>query len=110
MFVSGLIEVALNLWEDNLWAACDSLLGLGQKVKGNGKKTWADRCQKFADKYMDGDIKKLTYCMKDVYNWKEWVDVTRSYASVDYTECIEEQDNTTPEQELACAGVVCEII
>ena len=110
MFVSGLIEVALNLWEDNLWAACDSLLGLGQKVKGNGKKTWADRCQKFADKYMDGDIKQLTYCMKDVYNWKEWVDVTRSYASVDYTECIEEQDNTTPEQELACAGGVCEII
>ena len=110
MFVSGLIEVALNLWEDNLWAACDSLLGLGQKVKGNGKKTWADRCQKFADKYMDGDIKKLTYCMKDVYNWKEWVDVQRSYSSVDYTECIEEQDNTTPEQELACAGGVCEII
>ena len=110
MFVSGLIEVALNLWEDNLWTACDSLLGFGQKVKGNGKKTWADRCQKFANKYMDGDIKKLTYCMKDVYNWKEWVDVKRSYDSVDYTECIEEQDNTTPEQELACAGGVCEII
>jgi len=110
MFVSGLIEVALNLWEDNLWAACDSLVGLGQKVKGNGKKTWADRCQKFADKYMDGDIKKLTYCMKDVYNWKEWVDVKGSYDTVDYTKCIEEQDNTTPEQELACAGGVCEII
>jgi len=110
MFVSGLIEVALNLWEDNLWAACDSLLGLGQKVKGNGKKAWADRCQRFADKYMDGNIKQLTYCMKDVYNWKEWVDVKRSYSSVDYTECIEEQDNTTPEQELACAGGVCEII
>jgi len=110
MFVSGLIEVALNLWEDNLWTACDSLLGFGQKVKGNGKKTWADRCQRFADKYMDGDIKKLTYCMKDVYNWKEWVDIKRSYSAVDYTECIEEQDNTTPEQELACAGGVCEII
>ena len=110
MFVSGLIEVALNLWGDNLWTACDSLLGFGQKVKGNGKKTWADRCQKFSNKYMDGDIKKLTYCMKDVYNWKEWVDVKRSYDSVDYTECIEEQDNTTPEQELACAGGVCEII
>ena len=110
MFVSGLIEVALNLWEDNLWAACDSLLGFGKKIKGNGKQEWADRCQRFADKYMDGDIKKLTYCMKDVYNWKEWVDVKGSYAPVDYTKCIEEQDNTTPEQELACAGGVCEII
>ena len=110
MFVSGLIEVALNLWEDNLWAACDSLLGLGDKVKGNGKKTWANRCQKFADKYMDGDIKKLSYCMKDVYNWKEWVDIKRSYSSVDYTLCVEEHDNTEPEQELACSGGVCEII
>ena len=109
VFVSGLIEVALNLWEDNLWAACDALLGLGQKVKGNGKKTWADRCQRFADKYMDGDIKSLTYCMKDVYNWKEWVDVKRSYSSVDYTECIEEEDNVVPEHEIACAGGKCEI-
>jgi ribonucleoside-diphosphate reductase alpha chain len=110
VFVSGLIEVALNLWEDNLWAACDSLLGLGVKVKGNGKKTWTDRCQRFADKYMDGDIKRLSYCMKDVYNWKEWVDIKRSYASVDYTTCIEEHDNTKLEQELACAGGTCEII
>ena len=52
MFVSGLIEVALNLWEDNLWTACDALLGLGQKVKGNVKRSWAKRCQKFADKYI----------------------------------------------------------
>ena len=33
LFVSGLIEVALTLWEDNLWAACDSLLGVGEKLK-----------------------------------------------------------------------------
>ena len=110
MFVSGLIEVALNLWEDNLWKACDSLLGLGIRVKGNGKKQWAERCKKFSDRYMDGDIKKLTYCMKDVYNWKEWVDMKRGYKSIDYTECIEENDNTSLEQELACSGGVCEII
>jgi len=110
MFVSGLIEVALNLWEDNLWAACESLLGFGDRVKGNGKKNWANRCQIFADKYMDGDIKKLSYCMKDVYNWKEWLDTKRSYESVDYTTCIEEKDNTKLEQEIACAGGSCEII
>ena len=109
VFVSGLIEIALNLWEDNLWAACDALVGLGTKVKGNGKKDWVDRCIRFANKYMGGDIKKLSYCMKDVYNWKEWVDMKRSYESVDYTNCIEEEDNTTPEQEIACAGGACEI-
>ena len=110
LFVSGLIEVALNLWEDNLWAACDSLLGLGAKIKGNGKKEWSDRCKRFADKYFDGDLKKLTYCMKDVYNWKEWVDLNREYSAVDYTEVIEEQNNVKPEQEWACAGGKCEVI
>ena len=110
MFVSGLIEVALNLWEDNLWAACDGLLGVGTRIKGNGKREWVERCKKFAKKYMDGDIKRLTYCMKDVYNWKEWVDMKREYTAVEYTDCIEEHDNTTPEQEIACAGGACEII
>jgi ribonucleoside-triphosphate reductase len=110
LFVSGLIEVALNLWEDNLWAACDSLLGIGAKIKGNGKKEWSDRCKKFAERYFDGDLRKLTYCMKDVYNWKEWVDLNREYTSVDYTKVIEEQDNVQPVQEIACAGGACEIL
>ena len=109
MFVSGLIEIALNLWEDNLWAACETLLGLGTKVKGNGKKDWVDRCARFANKYMDGDIKKLSYCMKDVYNWKDWLDIKRQYKEVAYENCIEEHDNTHFEAESACAGGTCEI-
>jgi len=110
LFVSGLIEVALNLWEDNLWSACDSLLGIGEKIKGNGKKEWADRCKKFADRYFEGDLRRLTYCMKDVYNWKEWVDLNREYVAVDYTNVIEEQNNVKPEQEWACSGGVCEVV
>ncbi len=38
---------------------------------------------------MDGDLKRLTYCMKDVYNWKEWLDMNREYKEVDYTNVIE---------------------
>jgi len=110
LFVSGLIEVALNLWEDNLWAACDSLLGVGAKIKGNGKKEWSDRCARFAERYFEGDLRKLTYCMKDVYNWKEWVDLNREYNPVDYTEVIEEENNVKPEQEWACAGGKCDVL
>lgn len=110
LFVSGLIEVALTLWEDNLWAACDSLMGFGEKIKGNGKKAWKDRCVKFAGKYFDGDLKKLTYCMKDVYNWKEWVDMNREYKDVDFTQVVEETNNVNPVQEIACAGGKCDIV
>jgi ribonucleoside-diphosphate reductase alpha chain len=110
VFVSGLIEIGLSLYEDNLWAACDSLLGVGQKIKGSEKKEYKDRCQRFADRYMNGDLKLLTYCMKDVYNWKEWLDMNREYKEVDYTNVIEEQNNVNPVQEVACAGGSCEII
>ena len=110
MFVSGLIEVALDLWEDNLWAACDALLGIAGTVKGVSKRSWVSRCKKFAEKYMNGDTKKLSYCMKDVYNWKEWVDLQREFSGVDYTEVIEEEDNVEPEQEWACSGGSCELV
>jgi len=110
LFVSGLIEVALDLWEDNLWAACDSLLGLGTTPKGGAKKKWISRCERFAGRYFEGDTRKLTYCMKDVYNWKEWVDLNREIQGVDYTEVIEEEDNVKPEQEWACAGGTCELV
>ena len=110
LFASGLIEVALDLWEDNLWAACDTLLGRGERTKGASKKKWVARCKKFADRYFEGDVRKLTYCMKDVYNWKEWVDLNREYKTVDYTQVIEKEDNVVPEREWACAGGTCDII
>ena len=59
---------------------------------------------------MDGDLKKLTYCMKDVYNWKEWLDMTREYKEVDYNKVIEDKNNVNPVQEIACAGGKCDII
>tara|TARA_R110000824_G_C15231618_1_gene678625 strand:- start:6873 stop:9071 length:2199 start_codon:yes stop_codon:yes gene_type:complete len=110
MFASGLIEVALNLWEDNLWAACDSLLGIGTRVKGNGKREWVNRCKKFTSKYFDNDLKRFTYCMKDIYNYKLWTELSLEYKDVDYTKVVEQDDNTTLEQELACSGGSCEII
>ena len=59
---------------------------------------------------MNGDLKQLTYCMKDVYNWKEWLDIKREYKDVDYTEVIEKENNVNPVQEVACAGGKCDII
>jgi ribonucleoside-diphosphate reductase alpha chain len=109
LFVSGLIEKALELFEDNLWKACDSALGFGETIKGNGKLKWLNSCKKFATKYMGGDLKKLTYCMKDVYNWKLWLDLTRECKDIDYTQCIEEFVDQKPELDTACAGGACAV-
>ena len=48
--------------------------------------------------------------MKDVYNWKEWVDLNREYKDVDFTSVIEETNNTKVDQEWACSGGSCEIV
>jgi hypothetical protein len=46
--------------------------------------------------------------MKDVYNWKEWVDLNREYQDVDFTQVIEETNNVNPVQQVACAGGKCD--
>lgn len=125
MFVSGLIEGALNAWNNNLWSACSDALRYSAAFKITPEVTidsqsreemklsqkqaeWIVRCCKYASKYFEDDLKKLTYCMKDVYNYKLWTELQREYKHVDYTNLIESEDNTELEQALACAGGKCE--
>lgn len=110
LFVSGLIEKALELYDDDLWRACDVVLGIVSLGRGSAKKKWVEQCHKFAGKYLDGNLKKLTYLMKDVYNWKLWLDLNREYKEVDYETLIEEENNTNFQRESACAGGKCDIL
>ncbi len=109
MFVSGLIGDALELFEDNLWKASDFLLGIGEKPKGSAKKDFMERCKKFAGKYFGHDIRKLTYAMKDVYNYKLWTELKHEYKDVDFSQMVEEEDQTKVNQEVACSGGACEL-
>jgi len=61
----------------------------------------------FAKKYFNDDIRKLTYCMKDVYNWKIYCDLYNSFQKVDYTQLSETEDNTAGIEETSCAGGAC---
>lgn len=129
LWTSGLIELAIQAWDGDLWDACaallddkfdavksithnlfpaekcdDSLLLLASQRK----KFWI-KSRKFAKKYFNGDYRRLSYCMKDVYNWKKWTDLKENMVIVDYTKLVELQDNTKLEEEVACAGGVCTI-
>jgi len=108
LLASGLITEGLALFEDNLWKASESIMGI-IPVKGQSKKEYIKKCEDFAIKYLEGDIKKLTYLLKDVYNWKLWIDLKREYSNVDYTQCIEYENNVKPVEEVACAGGACNI-
>jgi len=125
LFASGLIVDALHAFDDNLWQACDSLLGYYEikapvapekfcdktlnELQENYRKfnlrtDWVRRAKQFAERYLKNDIKELTYMLKDVNNTKLWHDLKRSHVEVNYEYLIEEEDNTKLAETLACSG------
>jgi ribonucleoside-triphosphate reductase len=108
LWCSGLIELGLNAFDNNLWAACDYVtLNQTQADHSEAKLTFVTKMKNFATKYFDGDIRRLTYCMKDVYNWKIYCDLFNSFKKVDYTQLSETEDNTVGIEEISCAGGAC---
>jgi ribonucleoside-triphosphate reductase len=108
LWCSGLIELGLNAFNNNLWAACDYVsMNQSRDTDLEGKLKFVTKMKNFAGKYFDGDVKRLTYCMKDVYNWKIYCDLFNSFKKVDYTQLSETEDNTTGIEEISCAGGAC---
>lgn len=131
IFASGLIVDALHAFHGNLWKACDVLLGvytlqdpeipekindeIMEKIQSewthyNLQKDWVRRAKQFAKRYSGGDVKNLTYMIKDVNNNKLWEDLSRTYRDVDYTTMLESDDNTKISETIACSGGSCETI
>lgn len=145
ILASGLIVDGLRCFNDNLWTACDAVLGIGKIplevyeneqdhiIKGDQwdtfryrtitgeqielpgqifyqQKDWLRRAKQFAARYFNGNIKKMTYCLKDVRNWKVWCDLRREYKEVPWEDFHENGDNTQQRDIVACGGGQCEII
>ena len=108
LWCSGLIELGLNAFDNNLWAACDYItLNQDNDTDSKDKQLFSIKMRRFAKKYFDDDTKRLTYCMKDVYNWKIYTDLYNSFNKVDYTQLLETEDNTVGIEEISCAGGAC---
>ena len=108
LWCSGLIELALNSFNNNLWSACDYVsMNQAKSDDSQEKLLFTTKMKNFAGKYFNGDIRRLTYCMKDVYNWKIYCDLFNSFKKVDYTQLSETEDNTAGIEEISCAGGAC---
>lgn len=115
MFASGLIVHAQKAFGlQNLWKACNCVNGLDRIDETNEcQSSWIKRIKKFADRYFDGDIKRVTYLLKDVDNLKLWCDLNRTTIEIDWSN-VEEPNpyvlaiDTTAAA--ACAGGKCEIV
>jgi len=73
------------------------------------KQNWAKAAIKFADSHFEGDVRTMTYCLKDVYNLKLWEKLSQEYQDVDWTLMSEIEDNVDFQQDSACAGGACEM-
>lgn len=71
-FASGLVVDGLEAFNNNLWKALDTVFGFGEQLgelnhQNVKKHDFVRRAKKFADTYFNGDVKQMSYCLKDVY-------------------------------------------
>lgn len=107
LFASGVIEDAVKAYS-GLWEACASLLETGAKPSTPEQIAWIERAQRFASKYFTSH-KDMTYCLKDVYNWKQWIDLSKEYKDVPWEDMYETKDDSKGIEIAACAGGKCEL-
>jgi len=140
VMASGLIVDGLAAYDNNLWRACDIVLGITNSIHDPGpepdypkepnehgyreawewlqwrvmrdKWNWLRRANQFADRYFAGDKRAMTYCLKDVHNWKLWCDLQREYRDIDWSEVVEADpfyESVDKMGAQACNGGACEI-
>ena len=89
--------------DGELWALCSGVI-----FDFSDKREFDANVQAFADKY-NMTRQDVTYLLKDLWTYDRWCAIKEKAVSVDYTSLMELEDNTTPQQEIACAGGACEI-
>lgn len=116
LFASGLIVDGLHAFNDNLWQACDTLSGYGLSLDDSDskdllKRDWVRRAKQFANRYFNGDINKMTECLKDCYNFHKWESIMSEYKDINFSKRLKKkvyvEVDTLGSQ--ACAGGMCEI-
>jgi ribonucleoside-diphosphate reductase alpha chain len=116
MFASGLITDGLTAFNDNLWLACDTAMGFGEKLneechKDLLKRDWVRRFKKFAKNYLAGDEQIASFCLKDIYNIHRWEKIRLNYKPIDWTKQLGAKEFTDIDTlgAVACSGGTCEL-
>lgn len=116
MLASGLIVDGCHAFNNNLWMACDTVLGFGMVLDEEDSnhllmRDWVRRAKKFAKTYFNGDLQKMTFCLKDVHNLHKWESINRNLVAIDFTSQLDQQVYTEVDTMGAqgCSGGACEV-
>lgn len=116
LFASGLIVEALHAFNDNLWLACDTASGYGMKLSEDSsdllKRDWVRRANKFATNFFQGDMQKMTFCLKDCYNLHKWNAINKNLVAIDFASTLSQARYTDVDTigSAGCAGGACELV
>lgn len=82
LFASGLIVDSSHGFS-NLWDACAVAMNpstdtSNQEIKDT-RSDWVRRFHKFATNHFEGDLKKTSYCLKDVYLLWRWAKIQQNF-------------------------------
>ena len=115
IMASGLVVDALNTF-DNLWSATATVFGMGDNLELESaenamKRDWVRRFHNFANNYLEGDLKKTEYCLKDAHLIHRWNKITSNFKPIDWKSDLTEKRYTDVDTmgAAACAGGACEI-
>jgi ribonucleoside-diphosphate reductase alpha chain len=106
----------LHAFNNNLWLACDTLMGFGIQLDESNSdqllmRDWVRRGVKFANNHFGGDLQKMCNALKDVSNLHRWESINRGLTHVDFAGSLKEKKFTAVDTmgAQACAGGVCEL-
>ena len=115
IFASGLVVDALKAF-DNLWTACSTAQGMGEDISLETsenvlKKDWVRRFNSFSDNYMNSNIKKTEYCLKDSYLLHKWEKIQSNLKKIEWLDDVTKKKFTDIDTTgaAACASGECEI-
>lgn len=116
MFASGLIVDGLQAFNNNLWVACDTAMGFGSVIDETDsadllKRDWIRRAKAFANNYFNGDVTRMTFCLKDCFNLHKWESIMHTMKDIDFSNQLSSKKFTEVDGlgAQACSGGGCEI-
>lgn len=115
LFASGLIVDGMKAFNENLWRALDTAMGLGETLSDDAsdllKRDWVRRFGKFSQNHFGGNDEKASFCLKDCYNLHKWVSIQQTMKAIDFAQALAKRDDVDVDTlaSQGCAGGACEI-
>ena len=116
MFASGLLVEGLDAFNQNLWLACDTVMGFGLDLTNQNhenmlQRDFVDRAVKFAHKYFKDNLQEMSYCLKDVYLLHKWNKITMNQNEINWIDNLQPKDFVEVDTlgAIACSGGACEL-